>query len=91
MQFTGKPLYKVQRAFGPLSGANTHDSIQALQREMSPLFSKHRDDISLNEKLFERVKSVYDNREKFTLTPEENKLLEDQYKGFIRNGIGLSP
>lgn len=91
MQFTGKLFDKVQRAFGPLSGANTNDSIQALQREMSPLFSKHRDDISLNEKLFEKVKSVYDNREKFNLTPEESKLLEDQYKGFIRNGIGLSP
>lgn len=91
MQFTGKLLEKVQRAMGPLSGANTNDSIQALQREMTPLFSKHRDDISLNEKLFERVKSVYENREKFNLTSEESKLLEDQYLGFIRNGIGLSP
>jgi len=91
MQFTGKLLQKVRRAWGPLTGANTNDSIQALQREMSPLFSKHSDDISLNEKLFERIKSVYENREKFNLTPEESKLLEDQYLGFIRNGIGLSP
>jgi peptidyl-dipeptidase Dcp len=90
LQFTGKLLEKVQRAWGPLSGANTNDSIQALQRELSPLFSKHRDDISLNEKLFERVKSVYENRDRFNLTTEENKLLEDQYLGFIRNGIGLS-
>ncbi len=91
MQFTGKLLQKVRRAWSPLTGANTNDSIQALQREMSPLFSKHSDDISLNEKLFERVKSVYENRDKFNLTPEESKLLEDQYLGFIRNGIGLSP
>lgn len=91
LQFTGELMTKVQRAWGPLSGANTNDSIQALSREMSPLFSKHRDDISLNEKLFERVKSVYENRDKFNLTPEESKLLEDQYLGFIRNGIGLSP
>ena len=91
MQFTGELMTKVQRAWGPLFGANTNDSIQALQREMSPLFSKHSDDISLNEKLFERVKSVYENRDKFNLTPEESKLLEDQYLGFIRNGIGLSP
>lgn len=91
MQFTGQLLDKVQRAFGPLSSANTNDSIQALQREMSPLFTKHRDDISLNEKLFERVKHVYENRDKFKLTSEENKLLEDQYLGFIRSGIGLSP
>jgi peptidyl-dipeptidase Dcp len=91
LEFTGELLSKVQRAMGPLSGANTNDSIQALQREMTPLFSKHRDDISLNEKLFERVKSVYENRDKFDLTPEESKILEDQYLGFIRNGIGLSP
>lgn len=91
MQFTGELLDKVQRAFGPLSSANTNDSIQALQREMTPLFSKHRDDISLNEKLFERVKHVYENRDKFNLTPEESKLLEDQYLGFIRSGVGLSP
>ena len=63
MQFTGELLSKVQRAMGPLSGANTNDSIQALQREMSPLFSKHRDDIALNEELFERVKEVYENRD----------------------------
>lgn len=90
MQFTGELMTKVQRAMGPLSGANTNDSIQALQKEMTPLFSKHRDDISLNEKLFERIKSVYENRDKFNLSPEESKLLEDQYLGFIRNGIGLS-
>ncbi len=90
MQFTGDLLDRTQRAFGPLSSANTNDSIQALSREMSPLFSKHRDNISLNEKLFERVKSVYENREKFDLTPEESKLLEDSYLGFIRNGIGLN-
>ena len=57
---------------------------------MSPLFSKHRDDIALNEELFERVKEVYENRDKFSLTPEESKLLEDDYLGFIRSGIGLS-
>jgi len=91
MQFTGELLSKVQRAMGPLSGANTNDSIQALQREMSPLFSKHRDDIALNEELFEKVKAVYENRDKFSLTPEESKLLEDEYIGFIRSGIGLSP
>ncbi|HSO77394.1 MAG TPA: M3 family metallopeptidase [Bacteroidales bacterium] len=89
LQFTGELLDKTQRAFGPLSSANTNDSVQALSREMSPLFSKHRDAISLNEKLFEKVKSVYENREKFSLSPEEGKLLEDSYLGFIRNGIGL--
>jgi len=91
MEYTGELLSKVQRAFGPLNSANTNDSIQALSREMSPLFSKHRDDIALNEKLFERVKSVYENKTKFNLTAEEGKILEDSYLSFIRSGIGLSP
>jgi len=90
LQYTGDLLDKVQSAFGVLSSANTNDSIQALSKEMSPLFSKHRDNISLNEKLFERVKSVYDNRESLTLNPEEKKLLEDEYLGFVRSGIALN-
>lgn len=90
MEFTDELLSKVQSAFGVLSSANTNDSIQALSREMSPLFSKHRDNIALNDKLFERVKSVYENRETLNLTPEEAKLLEDTYLGFVRNGIALS-
>ena len=91
LQFTGKLLEKAQQAMGPLNSAHTNDSIQALMRDMSPLFSKHYDDISLNDKLFERVKAVYENRDKFNLTPEESKLLEDDYLDFIRSGIGLSP
>jgi len=74
MQFTGELMTKVQRAMGPLSGANTNDSIQALQREMSPLFSKHRDDITLNENLFERVKSVYENRDKSSAVSQDGHL-----------------
>ncbi len=89
LEYTGELLSKVQSAFGVLSSANTNDSIQALSREMSPLFSKHRDNIALNEKLFERIKTVYENRDSINLTPEESKLLEDTYLGFIRNGIGL--
>ncbi|HPT11821.1 MAG TPA: M3 family metallopeptidase, partial [Bacteroidales bacterium] len=90
LQYTGDLLDNVQSAFGVLSSANTNDSIQALSKEMSPLFSKHRDNISLNEKLFERVKSVYDNRESLNLNPEEKKLLEDEYLGFVRSGIALN-
>jgi peptidyl-dipeptidase Dcp len=91
LQYTGDLLDKVQSAFGVLNSANTNDSIQALSKAMSPLFSKHRDNISLNEKLFERVKSVYEKRDNLTLNPEERKLLEDTYRGFVRNGIALKP
>lgn len=90
LQYTGDLMDKVQSAFGVLNSANTNDSLQALSKELSPLLSKHRDNISLNEKLFARVKTVYDKRESLNLNPEESKLLEDTYRGFVRNGIALS-
>lgn len=91
LQYTGELLDKVQSVFGAFISANTNDSLQALNKEMSPLFSKHRDDIALNEKLFERVKSVYENREQYKFSHEESKLIEDTYLGFVRNGIALLP
>jgi peptidyl-dipeptidase Dcp len=89
-QYTGELLDKVSGAFGILSGAYTNDSLQAINKELSPLQSRHRDDINLNEKLFLRVKKVYENKDKFGLNEEQKKLLEDTYKGFVRNGAALS-
>jgi peptidyl-dipeptidase Dcp len=91
LAYSGELLSKVGRVFGALNSANTNDSLQAISRELAPLASKHRDDINLNDTLFQRVKSVYDNRDKFKLTDEEKKLLEDTYKDFIRSGAALSP
>src|SRR4030042_2050903 len=91
LAYSGDLLSKVGRVFGGLNSANTNDSLQALSRELAPLSSKHRDDINLNDTLFQRVKSVYDNRDKFRLTDEEKKLLEDTYKDFVRSGASLSP
>lgn len=91
LDYSGQLLTKVSRVFGPLNSANTNDTLQKINRELSPLLSKHRDDISLNDTLFARIKSVWDNREKFTLTEEEKKVLEDTYKSFVRNGAALSP
>jgi peptidyl-dipeptidase Dcp len=88
--YSGELLTKVNRVFGALNSANTNDSLQAINREVSPLLSKHRDDINLNDTLFLKVKSVYENRAKFKLTDEEKKLLEDTYKDFIRSGAALS-
>ncbi|MBQ4162449.1 MAG: M3 family metallopeptidase, partial [Parabacteroides sp.] len=72
-----------------LNSANTNDEMQALSRELSPLMSKHNDDINLNAKLFERVKAVYENRENLNLDKEQSKLLEETYKGFVRSGANL--
>jgi peptidyl-dipeptidase Dcp len=89
--YSGELLTKVNRVFGALSSANTSDSLQAISRELSPLASKHSDDISMNDSLFQRIKTVYENREKFNLTDEEKKLLDDTYKDFVRSGAALPP
>jgi peptidyl-dipeptidase Dcp len=91
LEYSGELLTRVSRIFGSLNSANTSDSLQAISLEISPLLSKHRDDINLNDTLFRRVRSVYENREMFQLTEEEKKVLEDTYKDFIRSGAGLSP
>ena len=68
--------------------AETNDALDALAQKMSPILTKHANDVSLNKKLFERIKHVYDhpNRE---LTPEEQMLLNKSYDGFVRSGALL--
>jgi len=90
LEYSGELLTRTGRIFGSLNSANTNDSLQAVNMEMAPLQSKHRDDINLNDTLFRRIKSVYENMDRFKLTDEEKKILEDTYKGFVRNGAGLS-
>jgi peptidyl-dipeptidase Dcp len=90
LAYSGQLLTGINRVFGALNSANTNDSLQAISRELSPIASKHRDDISLNDTLFQRVKTVYENKEKFNLNEEEKKVLEDTYKDFIRSGAALS-
>ncbi|MCC8198390.1 MAG: M3 family metallopeptidase [Tannerellaceae bacterium] len=87
---SGALLRKVSIVFGGQNGASTSDEMQALSRELSPLQSKHRDDINLNPKLFERVKAVYQNQKDMHLDKEQKKLLEETYKGFVRGGANLS-
>jgi len=91
LEYSSELLTNVSRIFGSLNSANTNDSLQAINLEIAPLSSKHRDDINLNDTLFQKVKSVYENKDNFKLTEEEQKVLEDTYKGFVRNGAGLSP
>lgn len=85
----GELYRKVRTVFGGLNSANTNDEMQALSKELSPLQSKHSDDINLNPKLFARVKEVYDNQDKFNLDKEQKKLLEETYKEFVRGGANL--
>lgn len=85
----GKLLRRVSAVFYGQNSANTNDEMQALSRELSPLLSKHSDDINLNPKLFARVKAVYEQRDQLGLNAEQSKLLEETYKGFVRGGANL--
>ena len=85
MDHSGIFLNDVSSVFYALLGAETNPDLQAIARDVSPLLSAHADNISLNEKLFARVKAVYDQRQKLVRTPEESFLLENTYKGFIRS------
>jgi peptidyl-dipeptidase Dcp len=89
MDHSGIFLNDVSSVFYSLLSADTSPDLQAIARDLSPLLSAHQDNINLNEKLFVRVKAVYDGRKKLTLTPEESYLLENTYKGFIRSGAWL--
>ncbi len=88
---TGELLNKVSYVFFGLSSANTNDDLQKIQLEISPKLAAHGDEISLNPVLFEKVKSLYDNKDKLKLTEEEAYILENMYKGFVRSGALLSP
>ena len=86
----GKLLSKVRGTFSPLSSSNSTEETRALEKEMSPLFSAHSDAIYLNDKLFARVKKVYDSRETLTLTAEQKKIMENIYDRFVNSGAELS-
>jgi peptidyl-dipeptidase Dcp len=87
---SGKLLSNVSIVFGGLSGANTNDELKAIQKEMAPRLSAHRDEISLNKKLFDRIKAVYEQREDQNYTDEQTYLLENLYKRYVRNGAELN-
>lgn len=84
---SGELLHQANTIFGNLLSAETNDELQELAKEIMPLMSEHENNISLNEELFARIKTVYDQQE--NLNPEQTKLLEDIYTGFVRNGANL--
>lgn len=86
---SGDLLNRVLTVLGNLRSANTCDEMQALAQKMAPQLSEHSNNISLNEKLFARVKTIYDQKGKLQLSTEQNKLLSDTYDGFIRSGANL--
>ncbi len=90
MEKTGELLDKVSNVFYNLKSSNTNDEMQKIAKELSPMLSKHRDDIRLNKQLFERIKTLYDQKDKLNLNGEQNRLLEKYYKNFVRGGANLN-
>jgi peptidyl-dipeptidase Dcp len=86
----GDLLNRVQYVFFGLSNANTTDSIQKIEMEISPKLTEFSDEITLNPELFKRVKAVYDNQPSLNLDAEQKYLLENLYKDFVRSGALLS-
>lgn len=89
LDYSGNLLDKVNGVFFNLTSAETNDTLQELALEISPLLTEHADNISLNADLFHRIRQVYDNRETAHLTREQERLLEKQYKSFVRSGALL--
>ncbi|MGE4541538.1 MAG: M3 family metallopeptidase [Bacteroidales bacterium] len=86
---SGEMLDKVSSVFYNLNSSLTSDTMQAIARELSPMMSRHSDDIMLNPQLFARIKAVHDNANDLSLNAEQQMLLEKMYKRFVRSGALL--
>jgi len=91
LDFSGYQLDRISSVFFNLNAAETNDEIQKIAQNISPKLSEFSNDITLNEALFKRVKTVYENHPKEVLGTEQLTLLAKRYKGFSRNGANLSP
>jgi len=90
LENSGELLSKVTEVFFNLLSAETTDEMDELAQKLSPILSEHGNNITLNQKLFERVKAVYENVDKNSLTKEQQRLLQDSYDSFVRNGANLN-
>jgi peptidyl-dipeptidase Dcp len=90
MEKSGVMLYRVMAVFGAVTGANTDDALQKVQEDEAPKLAAHEDAIYLNDKLFQRVEAVYNQRDTLKLDPESARLVEVIYKNFVHAGAKLS-
>lgn len=86
---SGKLLAKVSNVFFNLTESNTNEKMQAIAREVQPMLSKHSDEIIMNEKLFKRIKAVYDKRNESNLDAQQIRVVEKYYHDFERMGANL--
>ena len=90
LERSGSLLHKVTTVFGNLLSAETNDELQELAEKLTPMLTEHSNNITLNERLFARIKQVHDTVDKTFLSDEENMLLRETYHSFIRSGANLS-
>lgn len=90
LEKTGQMLGRVNRVFSVLAGANTNDKLDSVQEEVAPKLSANSDAIYLNQKLFQRIETLYNDRANLNLDPESARLLEVQYQNFVLAGAKLS-
>ena len=90
MENAGELLANVNTVFNNLNSANTNKEIQTIAKETASNLSAHRDNIYLNEKLFARVKLLWNQKETLGLNLEQSKILDNAYKDFVRSGANLS-
>jgi peptidyl-dipeptidase Dcp len=89
LERSGLLLSRVSRVFGALTSANTNDSLQAIQQALAPRLAAHRDAISLNDTLFQRIKSLYDRRDSLGFDSLQRLTVERYYRDFVRSGALL--
>ena len=90
LEKSGALLNKVSSPFYNMLGSETNDDLQAIAEKVSPLTTEHANSIRLNENLFARIKAVYLQKDKLSLTPEQQMLLKNTYEEFANNGANLS-
>lgn len=90
LEFSGNELDRLSSVFFNLNSAETNDEMQKIAQEVSPLLTEFSNDITLNEALFKRIKTVYEQKDSLNLTTEQATLLDKKFKSFSRNGALLS-
>ena len=89
LEYSGKMLNRVLGVFYPMLSANADDALIEVSNRISPIVSQHSNFVTLNEKLWLRIKTVYDNFDETKYSPEDKRLLEKVYRSFVRSGAQL--
>ncbi len=89
MDCSGKLLTAVSRVFFNMTETNNSPEMEQIAKDIKPQLSAHNDEIKLNPELFAKVKTVYEQKEQFNLNPEQMRLLEETYKGFVKGGANI--